>query len=131
MSSASESPEGQRRAAESRDEQPSPTAADGLPLLNQILEQTLRRADQPTPQVAKEIAALAEVARRYPDQTSLVQPILEELIDAILGSHLDRMSLAPAARQAMVRELAHTLYDDTASRERLIALWNDLQEKKP
>lgn len=129
MSSASESPEGQRAAA--HDQQPAPRPDEGLPLLNQILEQTLKRPDQPAPQVAKEIAALAEVARRYPDQTTLVQPILEELIDAILSPPLDQMKLAAAARQAMVSELAHTLYDDTPSRQRLEALWNGLQEKKP
>jgi hypothetical protein len=129
MSSASESPEGKQAAAP--DQQPAPAPDEGLPLLNQILEQTLRRPDQPAPQVAKEIAALAEVARRYPEQTTLVQPILEELIDAILSPHLDQMKLAAAARQAMLSELAHTLYDDTPSRERLEALWNGLQEKKP
>jgi hypothetical protein len=61
----------------------------------------------------------------------MVQPILEELIDAILGPHLGRLSLSPAARQTMVAELARTLYDDTASRERLEALWTSLLEKKP
>lgn len=130
MSSASELPEGQRAAA-SQGNQSAHPPDERLPLLNQILEQTLRRPDQPAPQVAKEIAALAEVARRYPDQTSLVQPILEQLIDALLGPHLDAMKLAPAARQATVSELAHTLYDDAPSRQRLEALWNGLQEKKP
>jgi hypothetical protein len=100
-------------------------------LLDQILQQTLRRADQPRPQVADELAALAEVARRYPDQVLTVQPILEELIDAILAPQLANMSLPPAARQGMVAELARTLHDDSPSRERLEALWNSLHEKKP
>ena len=130
MSSAPELPERQRAAAP-QDNQPARPPDERLPLLNQILEQTLRRPEQPAPQVAKEISALAEVARRYPDQTALVQPILEELIDAILGPHLDQMKLPRASRQATVSELAHTLYDDAASRQRLEALWNGLQEKKP
>ena len=130
MSSASESPEGQEGAAPSRDEAQRP-AAGGLPLLDEILQQTLRNADQPRPQVAAELAALAEVARRYPDQALTVQPILEELVDAILAPQLAAMSLPTAARQGMVAELARTLYDDSASRERLEALWNSLIEKKP
>jgi hypothetical protein len=130
MSSASESPEGQERATPSREEAQR-LAAGGLPLLDQILQQTLRQADQPRPQVAEELAALVEVARRYPDQALTVQPILEELIDAILAPQLVAMSLPAAAKQGMVAELARTLYDDSASRERLEALWNSLLEKKP
>ncbi|HWB11632.1 MAG TPA: hypothetical protein VG826_20545 [Pirellulales bacterium] len=130
MSSASESPEGHERAAPSREEAQR-AGADGLPLLDEILQQTLRRPDQPRPQVADELAALAQVARRYPDQALTVQPILEELIDAILAPQLAAMSLPPAAKQGMVAELARTLYDDSASRERLEALWNSLLEKKP
>jgi hypothetical protein len=129
MSSASESPEGPERAIPSSNQTDPATGA--LPLLDQILERTLRRADQPRPQVAEELAALSEVARRYPDQVLTVQPILEELIDAILAPQLANMSLPAAGRQAMVAELARTLYDDSTSRERLEALWNSLREKKP
>jgi hypothetical protein len=130
MSSASESPEGPERAASSREEPERPVAG-GLPLLDQILHETLRRPDQPRPQVADELAALSEVARRYPDQALTVQPILEELIEAILAPRLASMALPPAARQGMVTELARTLYDDSASRERLEALWHSLIEKNP
>lgn len=139
MSSAEGMPEGRKRDSRSDHSATGRGADDGLPLLDRILEQTLRWAGAPPaaeggpgrPQVAEELEALVQVARRYPDQAFTVQPILEELIEAILDPQLGAMSLSPAARQTMVAELARTLYDDDASRERLAAFWNALLERKP
>lgn len=130
MSSAEGAPE-PRADAPSRDDASRQAASDGLPLLDRILRQTLRQPDKAHPQVADELAALVQVARRYPDQAFTVQPILEELIEAIVSQQLGAMSLSPAVRQMMVAELARTLYDDAASRERLEALWSGLIEKQP
>lgn len=131
MSSAGSSHEDEKPADVSRERVSGEAASEGLPLLDQILQQKLRQPDAANPQVADELAALVQVARRYPDQVFTVQPILEELIEAILSPQLEAMSLSPAARQTMVAELARTLYDDAVSRERLEAFWTSLLEKKP
>ena len=130
MSPAEGSHEDEKRAAISRETVTGQPASENLPLLDRILQQTLRQPDKTSPHVADELAALAQVARRYPDQVFTVQPILEELIEAILSPQLAAMSLSPAARQTMVAELARTLYDDAVSRERLEAFWSSLLEKK-
>lgn len=131
MSPADGPQEDKKPAGVSREHVAGEAASEGLPLLDQILQQKLRQADAANPQVADELAALVQVARRYPDQVFTVQPILEELIEAILSPQLGAMSLSPAARQTMVAELARTLYDDDASRERLEAFWTSLLEKQP
>jgi hypothetical protein len=43
---------------------------------------------------------------------------------------LRALASSPAARRAMVVEIAQTLFDDAVSRERLETLWLELRENK-
>jgi hypothetical protein len=132
MSSASGSQGGRdsdRRPA--REVEGGPPASEEARLLEQVLASTSFAAGEINSLPVEELDALRQVARRHSGSALSVQPVLEELIEAILGKSLRALAPPPAARRAMVAEIAQTLFDDAVTRERLETLWLELRENKP
>ncbi|HXT57313.1 MAG TPA: hypothetical protein VN699_01710 [Pirellulales bacterium] len=108
-----------------------PPASEESRLLEQVLASTSFATGEVNSLPAEELDALRQVARRHSGDVLSVQPVLEELIEAILGKSLRALAPPPAARRAMVAEIAQTLFDDAVTRERLETLWLELRESKP
>lgn len=101
---------------------------EGSFLLEQVLASTPLSAGEVNSLPPEELESLKQVARRHPGRTFSARPVLEELIEAMLGKQLRGMVASPAARAALVSEIAQTLYDDDATRARLEAMWLRLAE---
>lgn len=131
MSSTSGSQGGRdpdRRPAKQVEE--GPRASDEARLLEQVLASTSFAGGETSALPPEELEVLRQVARRHSGGVLAVQPVLEELVEAILGKQLRALAPSPEGRRAMVVEIAQTLFDDVVSRERLESLWQELLESK-
>lgn len=102
-------------------------ASDGG-LLEQVLQETLFGSgaagllDEPL------LAALVEVARRHPGRPLSLDPVMVDLVQAIVRINLGQYSRSDADWQAMSRRIAETLWEDQPSHERLERFWTRLSE---
>jgi hypothetical protein len=129
MSSASENQGG--RQHDGRPSKPLENGAspgEGSFLLEQVLASTPLSAGEVNALPPEELEAVKQVARRHPGRMFSARPVLEELIEAMVGKQLRGMVASPAARASLVSEIAQTLYDDDATRARLEAIWQRLAE---
>ena len=121
-----------RNAADGRDvdyrefEQkcPDPTDADRVAFA-EVLSETLNR-ESISAMGADGMAALAQVARRYQGSKLILDPIAFELVDSVLRIRIDRQNRLKSRRREMSWEIAVSLYESPASRERLVNLWDAL-----
>lgn len=129
MSSASESQGG--RQPDRRQGKPLEGAAargeEGF-LLEQVLASTPLTGGEVDSLPSGDLEALKQIARRHAGRAFSIRPVLEEMIEALLGKQLRGLGASPAARGALIAEVAQTLYDDEATRARLEAIWLRLAE---
>jgi hypothetical protein len=130
MSSASGSQGGRDPDRPAKQVDGRPTSSDEAHLLEQVLASTSFAGGEINALPAEELEALRQVARRHSGGILSVQPVLEELIEAILGKQLRALAPSPEGRREMVVEIAQTLFDDSVSRARLESLWLGLLESK-
>lgn len=130
MSSASGSQGGRDPDRPAKQLAGGPPSSDESHLLEQVLASTSFAGGEINALPAEELEALRQVARRHSGGVLSVQPVLEELIEAILGKQLRALAPSSAGRREMVVEIAQTLFDDSISRERLESLWLGLLESK-
>ena len=102
-------------------------AADGG-LLEQVLQATLFCSGEGGSPDEPLMASLVEVARRHQGRPLSLDPVLTDLIQAIVRINLSHLAGRDADWQAMSRQIAATLWEDQRSQERLERFWTRLSE---
>ena len=123
---------GKRESSGHRPELEQPAASSVGPnapeerLLDVVMHQTAAVLDEQTLANSVDLPRLRAVARRHPSDALTLDPILIELIEAILETHLPQISQHGGARTKMARAVAQPLFDNPVSRGRLELLWSQL-----
>jgi hypothetical protein len=97
-------------------------------LLEQVLQETLFAAGEGESMNEPQMAALVEVARRHQGRPLSLDPVIVDLVRAILHVNFNRFAASDALRQVMSRQIAETLWEDHRSQERLERFWTRLSE---
>lgn len=95
-------------------------------LLDAIMHQTAAVLDEKTLAQTVDLPRLREVALRHPSDSLTFDPILIELLEAILETRLPQISQLGGARKKMARAIAQPLFENPVSRGRLELLWSQL-----
>ncbi|MCE9527088.1 MAG: hypothetical protein K8R36_13660 [Planctomycetales bacterium] len=102
-------------------------SADGG-LLEQVLQATLFGAGEGGSPDEPLMASLMEVARRHQGRPLSLDPVLVDLIQAIVRINLSHLAGRDADWRAMSRQIAATLWEDQPAQERLERFWTRLSE---
>jgi hypothetical protein len=97
-------------------------------LLERVLQETLFGSGEGGLQDEPLMASLVEVARRHPGRPLSLDPVLVDLIQAIVRINLSHLAAKDADWQGMSRRIATTLWEDQPSQERLERFWARLSE---
>lgn len=97
-------------------------------LLEQVLQETLFGSSKGGSMDEPLMASLVEVARRHQGCPLSYDPIMVDLVQAIVRINLSHLAARDADWQAMSRQLAATLWEDQPSQERLERFWTRLSE---
>ncbi len=115
--------------------QPVPAEADssdGRPydraLLERVLQETLTDDDLHETLTAVDKAALLEVATRHKNQPLSLDPVVVELVRAVLRTHFETLSDSEDLWRTISAEIGQALWDDPAARSRLETFWRHLCE---
>jgi hypothetical protein len=103
-------------------------AAEGDGLLQNVLQQTLAAMDVGLVVDDAERQVLREVAERHPGSVLCLEPIVVELVAAILAARFRCLDYPAGVWKSMAPQIARILWEDPASRARLLALWTQLNE---
>jgi hypothetical protein len=101
--------------------------ADGG-LLEKVLQATLFGSGDGGSPDEPLMASLVEVARRHQGRPLSLDPVLVDLIQAIVRINLSHLAGRDADWHAMSRQIAATLWEDQRSQERLERFWTRLSE---
>ncbi len=128
MSAQSESA---NQPVELQKEQPSSAGSSAVDekLLDAVMHQTAASLDEQALASMADLPKLREIARRHPSDTLTLDPILVELIAAILETHLSPVCRTDAMRTRIAREIARPLFENPVSRGRLELLWSQLLDQ--
>jgi hypothetical protein len=97
-------------------------------LLEQVLQETLFGSGEKGSLDEPLMASLVEVARRHSGRPLMLDPVLVDLVQAIVRINLGHRAGKDADWQAMSRQIATTLWEDEPSQARLERFWNRLSE---
>jgi hypothetical protein len=97
-------------------------------LLESVLRETLASSTSAQPLAPGDWQALGAVITRHRGQPFAREPIVSDLVGALLSERLTEWGLSEPAQAEMSVLIADTLYDDIASRDRLRVLWERLCE---
>jgi len=118
-------PENTRRLAADTPSAPAP-ATFRADLLEQVIRETLAAsALEPSADLREK---LLDVARRYPQAQLELDPVVIEMVKAVLGPQFERSIKELHTWDDMVSCIAQTLFADATARERLNSLWTNLSE---
>ena len=117
----------ERPYAEAGDDTSSPSQGDDA-LLEQVLAETLAATEDQSRLDSAEIEALRSVARRYAGQPLRREPMVVELAQTLLSIRLPSLADGSTRWQQTTVQIAETLWDDAAARQRLQSLWQRLNE---
>jgi len=113
--------------------QPAAGSSDAPAVGSQMLDQILELALGGSPQAGfvepDDVTALRKVARQLAGKSFGLEPVVVELIHAVLQLQFDKAGIPSATVHAMARQIATTLYDDPSARARLEALWAGLSAR--
>ncbi len=107
-----------------------PQPAKNLTLMERVLAETLAAADGQGHLHPEELANLRSVVRRHAGQTLQCQPMVVELVQSLLATRLPSLVGQSASWQPLTAQIAETLWEDNASRQRLHSLWQHLNESE-
>jgi hypothetical protein len=108
---------------------PTDEPAVGSQMLDQILELALGGAPQAGFVEPEDVTAMRKVAKKLAGHSFALEPVVVELIQAVLQLQFEKAGIPSATVHAMARQIATTLYDDPSARARLEALWAGLSAK--
>jgi hypothetical protein len=94
-----------------------------------VLRETLLNTDQQLETSAIEMDLLIAVARRYPGEALRTEPIVSELVEALLKSRFSNLSASTKFWDEAADEIARTLMDDPCQNALLHGFWSKLCEK--
>jgi len=98
-------------------------------LMDAVMRQTAAALNERSLASLVELPKLREIARRHQSDTLSLDPILVEMIAAILETHLSNVCRAEAMRMRIAREVARPLFENPVSRGRLELLWSQLLDR--
>lgn len=116
-------------------ERPPHDAPDAVPakadpaLLERVLQQTATAADAARVTSNAEILRLRAVANRRKELPLTLEPVVVEMVQAVLGNEFAGIENDPVRFRAMTVEIARALMDDPAAQQRLEAMWTKLREQ--
>jgi len=123
--SGAERPSNDRAAGDSYRANP----LDDPELLEAVLRETLASNAPGEPLAPADWKSLSEVVERHRGQPFAREPIVSDLVGALLRERLTSWGLNEPAQSDMSALIADTLYEDHASRDRLRVLWERLCER--
>jgi hypothetical protein len=100
--------------------------AGGRVLLEKVMEETERLLGREDALEPQQIAAIRAVARRRAGEGLILDPVLIELVEAVLSVQFRGLADGSPIWKQAARQIAQTLFDDPVARGRLEALWNNL-----
>ena len=92
------------------------------------MRQTQEICDEGAENSSAEKGAILEVARKFQGQPFSLDPVLGELVRAVLRSRLPERAGSGAAWREISAEIAETLFEDPVSRDRLERFWSRLMD---
>lgn len=107
---------------------PSDEKSPDSSLLEQVLQETLFGSGEGGALDEPLMASLVEVARRHQGRPLSLDPVLVDLVQAIVRINLSHLAARDADWQPMSRQIAATLWEDQPSQERLARFWSRLSE---
>ena len=110
-------------------DEPEAKPAVGSEMLDQILELALGGSPQAGFVEPDDVTAMRKVAKTLAGQSFALEPVVVELIHAVLQVQFRKAGIPSATVRAMALQIATTLYDDPSARARLEALWAGLSAK--
>lgn len=112
--------------------EPSAEAAGGMPLdpalLERVVKQTLAAADEQDASTSADLQRLRMVAHRRKGQNLVLEPVVIEMVRAMLGAEFAGLDADPERFREISMRIARTLIDDPVSCKRLENLWARLAE---
>jgi len=115
------------RSADAASSPPSPNTAERQ-LLESVLRETLALAADGESLASTDWDGVRGVVERHRGEPFSCSPVVSDLVGALLKERLNSWGVSAATLSSMSMRIAETLYDDTASRERLRVLWQRLCE---
>ena len=97
-----------------------------LSLLDAIVQQTASALDDQTLAQTRDLPRLRDIAQRHAGDVLTLDPILVELIEALLETHVPLLARSATLRSKVARSVSQTLFDNPACRGRLELLWSQL-----
>lgn len=100
-------------------------------LIERVLQETLTASATGAPLDSHEMAALQDVARRHRGADLTSQPVLVDLVAALLQARFSALAGRGPLCQTLAERIAETLWGDPLSQQRLYLLWARLTEAVP
>lgn len=100
----------------------------GRELLDSVLRQTAQAETASDAPTASDLSALRDVAERHRGKPLTCQPVVVELVQAVLKEQFEPVVASTESWSTMCAGIAQTLYEDPVSRDRLDSLWSRLME---
>lgn len=95
-------------------------------LLDAIVQQTAAAFDDQSLAQTRDLPRLRDIAQRHAGDVLTLDPILIELIETLLESHLPLLARSATLRSKVARSVSQTLFDNPVCRGRLELLWSQL-----
>ena len=95
-------------------------------LFDAVMQQTAAALDEQTLTRTVDLPRLREVACRHASDSLTLDPIVIELIEAVLETHLPPSLQSSGIKSKIARAVAQSLFDNPVSRGRLERLWSQL-----
>jgi hypothetical protein len=95
-------------------------------LLENVLRQTLEDSEAGMPLEGADKEALLQVAQRHRQEPFSLEPIVVELVQAVLRTHFDKRSDSSEFWGVVSAQIAQTLFEDPVASPRLERLWRRL-----
>jgi hypothetical protein len=115
----------------SREPPPPESAPQSPALLEAVLHATLTICASDEPLDPSDVQRLRDVARRYADCRTVTEPILVELVRAVLEGHFAGGDVLEGIGPVVATRIAQTLLDDPAATARIERFWNRLVGEAP
>ncbi|SRR6266540_1752794 len=98
----------------------------GREVLESLLARALRAPGESGGESPLDVEALRAVAGRHREEPFALDPMVVEMVNAVLRSYFKGWSRSEDDWRGMSLQIARTLFEDPAGRGRLERLWNHL-----
>jgi hypothetical protein len=111
---------------EIREESAGAPAPEDASLLESVLRQTAAMADSDEPPSRAEMEAVEEVGRRFAGRAFSLDPVVVELVGAMLLVQYGSQWNSPGLWRVVSERIARSIFEDPLSRERMERIWDRL-----